>query len=153
MIPLQLALSGVITEPFLYLSPYFESRRDDYLRLLYQVSTNGDWVSWLAFFLDAVLSQSEDARLRSETVLTLHDNYRDRAQAAGRSNVPFVAIDLVMTKLIVSAPDVARAAHCDYRTTRSALAILERIGVVESLSHGHPQRWWARELVDVAYRS
>jgi len=58
-------------------SPFFEARRDDYLRLLKEVSTRGAWTDWLLFFLAAVESQASDSRRRVERILGLQQRYRD----------------------------------------------------------------------------
>jgi len=40
--------------PLLYLSPALESRKDEYIDLMYNVSSRGDWTSWIQFFLKIV---------------------------------------------------------------------------------------------------
>lgn len=151
MIPLQLAVSGALVEPVLYLSPYFESRRSDYLEKLKRVSTHGEWQPWLEYFLDAVSAQADDARARSERVLALQEDYQQRARKSGRSSVLGIASDIAMARVVVTVRAVQNEARCDYKTARSALVRLEELGIVEPLGRSHPQRWWAREMVELVY--
>ena len=44
----------ILTEPVLYLSFYFKRHRDRYYDLLQRVRDEGDWESWLRFFITAV---------------------------------------------------------------------------------------------------
>lgn len=150
LIPLHLLGNGGVGRPLVYLSPFFERRRDEYLRLLKAVSTNGAWLAWLSFFLEAVRVQADDARERVTRITALRETYRERAQAL-RSKVPTVAIDLVMDRIVVTAPDLAQYARCAYKTAVSALDALRQLGIVAPLRQGHPQRWWAKELVERVY--
>jgi Fic family protein len=150
LIPLQLIQSNAITQPLIYLSPYFEARRDEYLARLKNVSTKGDWESWVLFFLDAVTVQAEDARSRVQRILALHDRYRQLA-ATKRSKGPTYAVDAVMEKVIVTARQVAQYANCDFTTAQSALAALEELGIVVKVEPSYPQRWIAQELMREVY--
>lgn len=151
LIPLQLMVSGAISYPLIYLSPYFEARRDEYLHRLKAVSTEGDWVSWLLFFLEAVRSQADDARRRVETILALQNQYRSLVRDKARSRVSGPAIDLILERVIVTAPDVAKHARCAYGTARSALDELSSLGIVAPVKDTYPEQWWARELLREVY--
>lgn len=37
--------------PILYLSAFFERNRETYFDLLLRISQQGDWISWIEFFL------------------------------------------------------------------------------------------------------
>lgn len=80
LILLMLASSGLLPQPLLYLSAYFERRRSDYTNHLWQVSRAGDWNGWIGFFLDGVRVEAEDACLRARSILALRDEFRLLAQ-------------------------------------------------------------------------
>ena len=40
-----------LSQPLLYLSLYFKQHRSRYYELLQRVRTEGDWETWLLFFL------------------------------------------------------------------------------------------------------
>lgn len=50
LIVLQLQMGGVLSEPTLTVSPWFESRREEYYDHLYGVSTRADWDGYVRFF-------------------------------------------------------------------------------------------------------
>jgi Fic family protein len=150
LIPLQLLSAKAVSQPLIYLSPFFEARRDEYLRKLKAVSTGGAWGEWLLFFFEAVTVQANDAHARVERILGIQQRYRAQASAAN-SKVPLVAIDLVMESLIVTVSEVMVHAGCSYHTARNALDALTEMGIVEPIGKGHPQRWWTKDLISQVY--
>ncbi|MEK7786345.1 MAG: Fic family protein [Chloroflexota bacterium] len=82
LITLLLCVNGLLTEPLLYLSAYFERNRQDYYRHLLAVSQSGQWREWITFFLLGVADQSRDALCRSGRLLDLRETYRDKLQTA-----------------------------------------------------------------------
>ena len=53
LITLLLCAEGLLSEPLLYLSAYFERHRQDYYRCLLDVSHAGQWSHWISFFCAA----------------------------------------------------------------------------------------------------
>ena len=56
LIVLELMSDGVLTEPTLTVSPWFEARRTEYYERLLAVSTDGNWDAWLYFFARGILA-------------------------------------------------------------------------------------------------
>jgi hypothetical protein len=50
LIVLCLQISGVLTEPTLTVSPWFEMRREQYYNVLLGVSTRNNWDDFIRFF-------------------------------------------------------------------------------------------------------
>lgn len=153
LIPVYLLAQNVIDRPILYLSSYLESHRDEYVNLLKRVSTHGDWLRWVSFFLEAVRYQAADARDRVDRVLALHERYRELVKANSRTQAPLTAVDVVMERVYVSIPEVAAATKRDYRTAKAAIETLAQLGIVSAMVGSYPQRWVARELLDHVYQS
>src|SRR5690606_22696582 len=61
LITLFLCAQGILSEPLLYLSSYFERYREDYYRHLLAVSTQGTWRDWIAYFLTGVRETAKEA--------------------------------------------------------------------------------------------
>lgn len=59
IIPLLLRKYKVIENPFFYVSYYLSKNRNDYIGNLEGISTNGDWESWVRFFVNAITEQSK----------------------------------------------------------------------------------------------
>lgn len=151
LLSLQLMSMGNMDRPILFLSPFFERHRDDYVGLLKRVSTHADWTAWLIFFLEAVRYEAADGLARVKTIVRLDQEYRERVRRASRSQTPLAAIDLITQQLVVSVPELKAFASCTFPTAKSAILQLVDLGILEPLPGTYPQRWWARELLDTAY--
>jgi Fic family protein len=68
LITLVLCARGVLPEPLLYLSAFFEATRNDYYDGLRGITERGDWAAWIEYFLNGVARQSEDALSRAERI-------------------------------------------------------------------------------------
>jgi hypothetical protein len=108
-----------LPEPLLYLSPYFESHRQDYYDALQAVRERGDLDHWLALFLDGIRTQATDAVARAERLTDLRERYRTTVQAATRGianqvaelalEQPVLTARTVETRLEVSRPAALKA--------------------------------------------
>ena len=58
LMPIILHFKGILPDPLLYLSAYFERHREEYYARLRGVSQRQEWREWLRFFLEAVASQA-----------------------------------------------------------------------------------------------
>lgn len=50
LIALMLADYKVLPQPLLYMSPWLERNKDEYIDRMFEVSKSGDWVGWIASF-------------------------------------------------------------------------------------------------------
>ncbi len=90
LMTLLLCKEGILLQPLLYLSAYFEAQRREYYRLLLAVSQRGEWTAWIHFFLLGVSEQSQDSIARTEKLLELWMSYHKRLQKG-----PATALQLV----------------------------------------------------------
>lgn len=73
---LQLYQSNLFSEPYLYLSAYFNHYRTAYFDRLLAVSQYGDWESWITFVLNVVAEQAIDAYQCGVGLVSLRSDYR-----------------------------------------------------------------------------
>lgn len=93
LLTLLLCTEGLLSQPLLYLSAYFERYRRDYYNLLLGVSQSGRWYEWVMYFLRGVADQSQDAVRRSNRLLDLRQEYRQRLQSARSSALLLQLVD------------------------------------------------------------
>jgi len=46
--------AGLIDQPILYLSRYIIQKKDEYYRLLLEVTRDGNWEEWILFVLEGI---------------------------------------------------------------------------------------------------
>jgi Fic family protein len=53
-----------LSDPWLYMSAFFDENRDEYIDRLFRISTEGDWEGWIEFCLRGVVFQARDTENR-----------------------------------------------------------------------------------------
>jgi Fic family protein len=135
--------------PLLYLSSYFDRRKDEYYDRLQYVRERGEADSWLDFFLEGVAVQANDAVARAEVLADLREKYRialkgTRSRASEIVDLlignPIITVRYVQDQLGVSQPGAA-----------NLLRQLTQHGIVREsgIGPGVRHRWIANEVLRV----
>ena len=131
LITLLLVSEGVLREPLLYLSLYFKTRRSEYYDQLQQVRTQGDWESWLRFFLQGVYDTSQQAVATARNLLRLFDADRERIRGLGRIAGSCLQVhQLLQRQVMLSIPGATGVLGINRTTIGNCLARLEDLGIV-----------------------
>ncbi len=147
LITLFLCERRVLPTPLLYLSAFFDERRDDYIDHLYRVSLSGHWEPWLDFFLRGVEEQARDALERSRRVRLLHEQYRDLLQARKESANALQLLDSLFENPYTTASHAASRLGITYAGAQGILNRLVAAGILSKLPSGWPRLYAARELL------
>ena len=83
LISLYLCATGILPEPLLYISAYFERNKAQYVQNLWEISRSGAWSEWILFFLNGVEHEAKDAADRSRKLIALREQYRSDLQSDG----------------------------------------------------------------------
>lgn len=144
LITLLLCSEGALSEPILYLSLYFKTRRDDYYDWLQKVRTEGDWEGWLRFFLAGVLDTAEQAVQTAKAILQLFDEDRLRIESLGRPAASALRVhQYLKTKPLTSIPSAAQSLGLSMPTVTASLKYLEQLGLVRELTQRSRNRLFA----------
>lgn len=71
LVPLYIQSKGMLDKSCLYISDYIEKNKDTYYDLLTRVRTHNDMISWIKFFLEAVIETSKTAKDKFRKVVEL----------------------------------------------------------------------------------
>lgn len=149
LITLMLDKYGLLPDPFLYFSSYFNSHRDEYIQRLFEVNSRGNWVEWLDFFLDGVIDQSKEVILRSQKLLNLRDEYRRSYQDRRYEALMPVVFELFKNPVITIKQATDRAG-VNYQAARNAIMKLERDEVLEEVTGKSRYKvYHAREIIGI----
>ncbi|MGL4634352.1 MAG: Fic family protein [Beijerinckiaceae bacterium] len=98
LIPLILWKHGALTEPYFYMSAYFERRKDDYIDSMREVSASGAWTEWVQFFLEALEAQALANLQKAEEIKDLYEEMKKifRENLSSQWSTP--ALDFVFTR-------------------------------------------------------
>lgn len=95
LIPLMLWKQGLLSAPHFFVSDYFEQNKDAYIERLRQVSAEGDWSNWTAFFCNAICVQAEANLATIRLIKTHYEDMRERFRDVLRSRWSKDALDYV----------------------------------------------------------
>jgi Fic family protein len=150
LVPLLMVSWGLLPHPLLYLSVYFERRREDYYRLLMAVSTHGYWRAWIAFFLHGVADQARDAVARAKRLQDLQAGWRDTLQKERASALVLRLADVLFERPILTIPVAAEVLDTSYPSAKAAVAKLEAIGALRQVpAEGAAKTYEASGILDI----
>lgn len=135
LIPLFLHDRGLLPQPLLYLSAYFERSRSDYYEKLLRVSTHGDWNGWILYFLTGVSVQAQEAADLADRLLELHNRYREKLQAKHVTANVLALIDALFENPLVYTRRAEEILGVSAPTARSTIKTLEAEGVLREITN------------------
>jgi Fic family protein len=103
---------------------YLEPRRDEYYARLLAVSTHGDWVGWVRFFLGVLDHQAADVMKRATALHQLREDYRVKVTTARASSLVPLLVDALFE---TPAMTINRAAHLLGVTHRAAALNVQKL--------------------------
>lgn len=151
LISVMLVQRQLLDMPVLYLSPYLEKVKDDYIDKMYNVSANGAWTDWIIFFLNAIKESSSEAVRTIDELINLQTKYRETAATAGRSSNLITLVDSLFEKPVLTIPQGAIKLGVTYRSAQSSIQKLVQIGILTEIDLGRqPKYFVAHEVVRIS---
>ena len=130
----------LLSQPLLYLSDFFEQHRDEYYRLLLNVSQKGDWKAWITFFLNGIRQQSDDALLTIQKLLDLQNRYRTLLTGQRVPKVVNCLIDYLFANPVISISALSKAWEVPFPTVQRGVNYLVEKGILREITGGRRNR-------------
>ena len=131
LITLFLMERGRLSQPLLYLSAYIEARRQEYYDCLQRVRTQGDWMSWLHFFLLGITEIASEAVGRAGRLMDLRETLRGRLRDKPKA---LALLDELFLNPYLSVARAEKVLRVSNPTARQAVRQLEKKGVLEEIT-------------------
>lgn len=125
---------GVLSQPLLNLSVYFERYRQEYYDHLLAVSQRGDWEAWLRFFLRGVSMQANDSVVRMERLEAIRAKYQTVVDSDRNSERMGRVVDFLFGRPIFSAKQLAESVEMPFKTARQYIEKLVQAGIVREVT-------------------
>lgn len=100
LIPLLLWRFGILSQPYFYVSSYFENHRDEYIDKMRLVSSSNEWSGWIVFFMGALEAQANANLVKAEEIRGLYEDMKERFRHELSSQWSTTAVDFVFTRPI-----------------------------------------------------
>jgi Fic family protein len=138
-----------LSSQWLYMSAFFERRKQDYMDRLLRVSTHGDWRSWVEFCLLGVVEQAQDTETRCDKLLGLHRDFHARVKD-GSFRLPGLVDDLFESP-VVTVTGVKDRFRVSYPTAKSDLQRLVAMGIIQELSGAQLMTYYCSSIYEITY--
>ena len=150
LLTLLLCADGLLPKPLLYLSAYFERHRQRYYELLLAISQRGAWSEWITFFLRGVAEQSHDAIRRSNRLINLWQQYRQKLQSARTSSLSLRLVDELLSYPAITVAWAAKRLEVTPRSTQLNIEKLVNHGIIREATGRRRNRIFvAPEIINI----
>lgn len=135
LITLYLVSKGILKQPILYLSDFFERNRILYYDNLMRVRTHNDMDIWLKFFLTGVIEISKKGIETFDGILQLQRILEGKIQSLGsRGNEARKVIDFLYSQPVIDASKIGMITNKSKATNYKLLSDLERLEILKEIT-------------------
>jgi Fic family protein len=135
LITLYLVSKGILKQPILYLSDFFERNRMLYYDNLMRVRTHHDMNQWLRFFLTGIIEISKKGIQTFDGILQLQKNLESRILTLGiRSNEARKVVVSLYSQPVIDAARIGLITGKSKATNYKLLENLEQLGILKEIT-------------------
>lgn len=137
LITLYLVSKGILKQPVLYLSDFFERNRALYYDNLMRVREKNDLLQWFKFFLVGVIETAQNSIATFDNILKLQKQVDSQIQTLGsRTANAQKVIHYLYQRPLIDASKVAEVAEISPASAYKLIVDLERFGILKEITGG-----------------
>ena len=139
--------------PLLHLSAYFEEHRQTYYDLLLAISQRGAWREWLDYFLNGVITQSQDTIERIKRLQDMQDYWHSILRLGKASGSTLRLADYLFESPIISIPQAQQILRMQsYRGAQRVVEKLIEYGLITPIDErAYGKNYLARDILLTIY--
>lgn len=135
LITFLLCYEDILSRPLLYLSTFFKLHRSDYYRYLQKVRDEGDWESWLKFFLRGIVEVAKEATDTARRIVQLRETHRDIiakhiSRSAGNA---YQLLEYLYQRPIITVNGVAKVTGLTYANANNLITKFRENGLLHQM--------------------
>jgi Fic family protein len=135
LIVIHLLKQGVLLEPTLTVSPWFEARRSEYYDRLLGVSSTGDWDPFVRFFATGLEVSALSTHARMTALVAVQADLKDRVRRSPlRADTAQTLVDYAVAHPSFTVRSVERDLRLSYGRANRLVGQLVELGVLRPLS-------------------
>ncbi len=137
LIPLYLVDRGILKQPVLYLSDFFERNRTNYYDNLMRVREKNDLVQWFKFFLVGIIETASSSVATFDNILKLQKQVEVEIQTLGSRTVNAQkVINYLYQRPIIDAAKVTEVVAVSPTSAYKLIVDLVQLGILEEITGG-----------------
>lgn len=151
LIILHLHAGGVLTEPTLTVSPWFEARRSEYYDRLLAVSTNGAWDDYVRFFSIGLRDSADATRHQMLELVNVQSELKDVIRASSlRADSAQALVDFAVANPSFTVRNVEAILGISYGRANKLVNQLMGLGVLDVVdASAYKRRFFAPRVMKV----
>lgn len=151
LIVLHLLHLGVLSEPTLTVSPWFESRRGGYYDALLGVSTGSEWDEYIAFFARGIEGAASLTRTQMVRLVQVQEELKETIRTSKlRADTAHALVDHAVANPSFTVRSVERALGISYGRANTAVSQLVELRVLAPLGdRAYNRRFFAPRVLEV----
>jgi len=135
LIALMLHHSGLLYRPLLYLSLFFKQHRDEYYRLLDLVRNDGDWETWIDFFLEGVDRTAAGAVKTAQKLVQIFEEDTRLVRNLGRvAPTAMKVFHGLRSRPVLTLKEAARITGLSFPASAKGMDRLVRLGIAQEIT-------------------
>lgn len=139
----------LLSLPILHLSRYINQHRQDYYRLLLEVTRNENWHGWISYILTAVTETSKWTLFLINEMRRVHAEAKDAMQSRARKIYSRELLDVIFEQPYSRIENLVNADIAKRETASKYLKQLVSLGLLEELKIGREVLFINRPLMRV----
>lgn len=140
---------GLIDLPIIYLSRFINDRRNDYYRLLLEVTTKQSWEPWILYMLDAVEETAGWTYSKIWAIKRLMDATVRHVKSVAPKIYSYELVEIVFLKPYTRIGDLVEAGVGTRKTSAAHLAQLVACGVLREQKSGREKLYINTKFLDL----
>jgi Fic family protein len=137
LIPLYLVDKGILKQPVLYLSDFFERNRINYYDNLMRAREKNDLLQWFKFFLVGIIETASNSVATFDNILKLQKQVESQIQALGSRTVNAQkVIDYLYQRPIIDEAKVGEVVKVSPASAYKLIVDLVQLGILEEITGG-----------------
>lgn len=137
MITLYLVNKGILKQPLLYLSDFFERNRSNYYDNLMRMRDKNDLLRWFKFFLVGVIETAKNGIQTFDNILKLQKQVEAQIQTLGsRASNAQKVLNYLYQRPLVDAAKVGEVAEISPASAYKLIVDLEQFGILKEITGG-----------------
>ncbi|KRF21014.1 cell filamentation protein Fic [Nocardioides sp. Soil797] len=151
LIVLHLVAAGVLSEPTLTVSPWFEARRGEYYDRLLAVSTASDWDAFVAFFAEGLRQAADITHEEMRALVAVQSELKTIVRASAlRADSAHALVDLAIANPSFTVRKVEAELGISYGRANKLVGQLCDLGVLQVVdAHAYKRRFYAPRVLEV----
>jgi Fic family protein len=135
LIAIYLVSKGILKQPILYLSDFFENNRQLYYDNLMLARTQNNISQWLKFFLTGIIETAKKGVTTFDAILQLQKKLEIKLKTLGNRNINAQkVIDYLYTQPVINVSNVEAIIQKSYVTAYKLINDLEQLEILSEIS-------------------